>query len=110
MAYLARANSDTSTVEVYAWPPAGDPTPVTSASLAGLSWISALDADKGTVLWQTRLPSQVVGSPISFAINGRQYIAVTSGGGAIAGTQLQPTPDADSASGANAVYVFAVPQ
>lgn len=73
-------------------------------------YLRALDADKGTVLWQTRLPSQVVGSPIAFAVNGRQYIAVTSGGGPIAATQLQPTPDADTASGVNAVYVFALPQ
>ena len=73
-------------------------------------YLRALDADKGTLLWQTRLPSQVVGSPITFSVNGRQYIAVTSGGGPIAGSQLAPTPEADTASGANAVYVFASPQ
>jgi alcohol dehydrogenase (cytochrome c) len=73
-------------------------------------YLRALDADKGTVLWQTRLASQVVGSPISFAVNGRQYIAITAGGGTIAATQLQPTPEADVASGANAVYVFALPR
>jgi alcohol dehydrogenase (cytochrome c) len=73
-------------------------------------YLRALDADKGTVLWQTRLPSQVVGAPITFAVNGRQYIAITAGGGTIAGTQLAPTPEADTASGANAVYVFALPR
>ena len=73
-------------------------------------YLRALDAGKGTVLWQTRLPSQVVGAPITFAVNGRQYISITSGGGTIAATQLAPTPEADTASGANAVYVFALPQ
>ena len=73
-------------------------------------YLRALDADKGTVLWQTRLPSQVVGSPISFAVNGRQFIAITSGGGPIAATQTAVTPEADTASGANAVYVFALPR
>ena len=73
-------------------------------------YLRALDADKGTVLWQTRLPSQVVGSPISFAVNGRQFIAITSGGGPIAATQTVVTPEADTASGANAVYVFALPR
>jgi alcohol dehydrogenase (cytochrome c) len=73
-------------------------------------YLRAIDADKGTILWQTRLASQVVGSPITFAVNGRQYVAITSGGGPIAATQLAPTPDADTASGANAVYVFALPQ
>jgi alcohol dehydrogenase (cytochrome c) len=73
-------------------------------------YLRAIDADKGVLLWQTRLPSQVVGSPITFAVNGRQYVAVTSGGGPIAATQLAPTPEADTASGSNAVYVFALPQ
>ena len=31
-----------------------------------------------------------------------EYIAITAGGGPIAGTQLAPTPEADTASGANA--------
>jgi alcohol dehydrogenase (cytochrome c) len=73
-------------------------------------YLRALDADKGTVLWQTRLASQVVGAPITFAVNGRQYIAITAGGGTIAATQLAPTPEADTASGANAVYVFSLPR
>ncbi len=73
-------------------------------------YLRALDADTGTQLWQTRLPSQVVGSPITFAMNGRQYIAVTSGGGPIANSQTSVTPEADTTSGANAVYVFALPE
>jgi alcohol dehydrogenase (cytochrome c) len=73
-------------------------------------YLRALDADKGTVLWQTRLPAQVVGSPITFAVNGRQYIAITSGGGPLAATQVAVTPEADTMSGGNAVYVFALPQ
>jgi alcohol dehydrogenase (cytochrome c) len=73
-------------------------------------YLRALDADKGTLLWQTRLASQAVGSPITFAVNGRQYVAITAGGGPIAATQTGVTPEADTASGANAVYVFALPQ
>ncbi len=73
-------------------------------------YLRALDIDRGEVLWETRLPSQVVGGTITFSINGRQYIAVTSGGGPIARYQMSLTPDADAPSGANAVYVFALPQ
>jgi len=73
-------------------------------------YLRALDADNGTVLWQARLPAQVVGSPITFSVNGRQYIAITSGGGAIAATQIAVTPEADTISGGNAIYVFALPQ
>src|SRR5262249_44381974 len=64
-------------------------------------YLRALDADNGTVVWQTRLPAQVVGSPITFAVNGRQYIAITSGGGALAATQVALTPEADTISGGN---------
>jgi alcohol dehydrogenase (cytochrome c) len=73
-------------------------------------YLRALDIDSGEVLWQTRLASQVVGGTVTFSINGRQYIAVTSGGGPIANTQMGLTPEADAPSGSNAVYVFALPQ
>ena len=33
----------------------------------------------GKVLWKTRLGTSVQGYPISFAIDGKQYIAVTTG-------------------------------
>ena len=73
-------------------------------------YLRALDADSGQALWQTRLPSQVVGGAVTYAINGRQYIAVAGGGGAIAATGLGLTPEADASGGNNAVYVFALPQ
>jgi len=47
---------------------------------------------------------------VTYSINGRQYIAVAGGGGAIAATGLGLTPEADTHSGGNAMYVFALPQ
>jgi alcohol dehydrogenase (cytochrome c) len=73
-------------------------------------YLRALDIDSGQVLWQTRLASQAVGGTVTFSINGRQYIAITSGGGALANLQVGLTPEADTPSGSNAVYVFALPQ
>ncbi len=73
-------------------------------------YLRALDADKGEVLWQTRLPSQVVGGAVTFSINRRQYVAVAAGGGAISAVGVSMTPEADIRSGNNAVYVFALPQ
>jgi alcohol dehydrogenase (cytochrome c) len=73
-------------------------------------YLRALDADKGQVLWQTRLPSQVVGGAVTFSINRRQYVAVTAGGGAIGAVGMSMTPEADVRSGNNAVYVFALPE
>ncbi len=41
----------------------------------------AFDAKTGKILWQQRTNSGVVGIPVSFAIDGKQYIAVQSGWG-----------------------------
>ena len=73
-------------------------------------YLRALDADKGQILWQTRLPTQVAGAAVTYSINGRQYIAIAGGGGPIATTGLGLTPEADASSGHNAIYVFALPR
>ena len=74
-------------------------------------YLHAIDVDTGQSLWQTRLPSQVLGGTITFSINGRQYIAVAAGGGGPAsGLSTEMTPEADTTAGSNAMYVFALPQ
>jgi alcohol dehydrogenase (cytochrome c) len=73
-------------------------------------YLRALDADRGEVLWQTRLPSQVVGGAVTYSVNGRQYIAIAAGGGPVAALGVGLTPEADTPSGGNAMYVFALPQ
>jgi len=72
--------------------------------------LRALDIDRGQVVWETRLPSQVVGGAVTYSVNGRQYVAVSAGGGALAGLQVGMTPEADMTSGSNAIYVFALPK
>ena len=73
-------------------------------------YLRALDADNGRVLWESRLPSQVVGGAITYSVRGRQYVAIAAGGGNVAGLQVGLTPEADTTSGSNAIYVFALPQ
>jgi alcohol dehydrogenase (cytochrome c) len=75
-------------------------------------YLRALDIDSGQILWQTRLAAQVQGGTVTYSINGRQYIAITSGGGgpAAGAGMAGMTPEADMPSGSNAVYVFALPQ
>ena len=73
-------------------------------------YLRALDADNGTVVWQTRLPAQAVGGTVTYSVNGRQYIAIAAGGGPLAAIGVGMTPEADTASGSNAMYVFALPQ
>jgi alcohol dehydrogenase (cytochrome c) len=40
----------------------------------------ALDDRTGAILWQTRLNGDVSGAPITFTVDGRQFVAVTAGG------------------------------
>ena len=72
-------------------------------------YLRAHDIDTGTVLWQTRLASQALGFTVTYSVNGRQYVAIAAGGGSNVAA-LRVTPEADAASGGNAVYVFALPQ
>ena len=44
----------------------------------------AVDVRDGRVVWETRLATSVQGFPISFAVDGKQYIAVATGSAAAA--------------------------
>jgi len=39
----------------------------------------ALDAKTGTLLWRSMLGGQVASGPMTYAVNGRQYVAVSAG-------------------------------
>jgi alcohol dehydrogenase (cytochrome c) len=71
----------------------------------------AVDVRNGDVLWETRLGTSVQGFPISFAVDGRQYIAVTTGlgGGSPRGVPSTITPEIRPPSTGQALYVFALP-
>ena len=43
--------------------------------------LKAYDQKTGKVLWSHRTPSGIIGGPITFAIDGKQYVAVPSGYG-----------------------------
>jgi hypothetical protein len=49
---------------------------------------------------------------MTYAVNGRQYVAIAAGGPRpnITATPKALTPEADMADGSNAIYVFALPQ
>ncbi|MDT8398709.1 MAG: PQQ-binding-like beta-propeller repeat protein [Pseudomonadales bacterium] len=69
----------------------------------------ALDQETGAVLWQTSLGSSVTGYPVSFAVNGRQYIAVGTGSSVTTDSQARLSPEI-KAGRENLLYVFALPQ
>ncbi len=66
----------------------------------------AFDQETGEVLWEINLGSPVVGYPISYAVDGRQYVAVNTGAGG--GVSVRLTPELRPSSGSN-LFVFALP-
>ena len=65
----------------------------------------ALDIDTGKKVWEVRLGSMCCGYPVSYSVDGRQYIAVVAGYG-----RNSLAPEIDSVSGQNMIYVFALPK
>ena len=71
----------------------------------------ALDAETGKKLWSFNTGSGHRGSPISYSVNGRQYIAVPAGwGSAVAGLMPQLWPEVEDFPGGSALIVFALPE
>jgi alcohol dehydrogenase (cytochrome c) len=71
----------------------------------------AVDVKTGRELWRTRLGTAVQGFPVSFSIDGKQYIAVTTGmgGGSPRQVPLTIAPEIHHPLNGNALYVFALP-
>jgi alcohol dehydrogenase (cytochrome c) len=71
----------------------------------------AVDVNTGKILWQTRLGTSVQGFPISFSVDGKQYVAVPAGLGGGSPRQVPGliAPDIHHPSNGNALYVFALP-
>ena len=70
------------------------------------------DAGSGEILWRTRLPTSVQGFPVSYAVDGRQYLAVPVGTGGASWNNLVPaelTPEKRHPATGNGVFVFALP-
>jgi alcohol dehydrogenase (cytochrome c) len=71
----------------------------------------AVDVKTGKIVWQTRLGNTVQGYPVSFSLDGKQYIAVCSGLGG-GSPQQKPTTLLDEvhrpATG-QVLYVFGLP-
>ncbi len=69
----------------------------------------AVDAETGEELWRTRLNGDVSGAPVTFEVDGKQYLAVGAGG-RIAQTQFYARlTGVHVPPGSGVVWVFALP-
>ena len=65
----------------------------------------AFDDRTGEILWEINLGSPVSGFPITYAVDGRQYVAISTGYGRF----LELTPEL-SPSANNNLFIFALPE
>jgi alcohol dehydrogenase (cytochrome c) len=71
----------------------------------------AVDVETGATLWQQQLPTSVQGFPLTFEVDGKQYVAVTTGQGG-GSPWLVPnalTPEIDPAEVPYEMFVYALP-
>ena len=117
---LARVNLETG--EITRWPTGRIPTNSAMLATAGnlVFWgdinrrYRAIDADSGQVLWQTILGGPISTSNITYAVNGKQYIAVITGDnlshpGLNTGTMGPIRLNLSNGYNSNTLYVFALP-
>ena len=77
--------------------------------------VFAYDAATGEQLWQSRLTTMANGYPITYAVDGRQYVAFGAGGplGGSSWTSIIPAdliPEKRNPRFGNGIFVFAVPE
>ena len=66
----------------------------------------AFDADNGDILWEQVLNSTAGGFPVSYSVDGVQYIAIAAGEGV---NYRRHTPEIRQRGGGNTLYVFRLP-
>ena len=66
----------------------------------------AFDADSGEILWEQILNSTAGGFPVTYSVDGVQYIAIAAGGGV---NYRVLTPEIQQRGGGNMLFVFRLP-
>ena len=69
-------------------------------------YFKAFDVNSGKILWQTRLGAALHGFPISYRVDGKQYVAVPTGMGVFRALTAAMSPAIYQPDGGNALYVF----
>jgi alcohol dehydrogenase (cytochrome c) len=73
-------------------------------------YFRAFDDTTGEVKWQMRLNNVINSFPITYSVNGRQYVAVAVGGGSSLSKALATlTPEIQNPDDGSVLWVFALP-
>jgi len=87
----------------------------TLATAGGLVFLGLLDGtvaafDDTTLdeLWKTNVGTGFAAPPMTFEVNGKQFIAITSGPSAVSKAKLMNTPELKEMRNATVLYVFAL--
>jgi alcohol dehydrogenase (cytochrome c) len=72
-------------------------------------FFSAYNATTGKLLWQTQLNAAPNSSPVTYSVQGEQYVAVVAGGGFLSSASSRLTPEIDNPTGGTTLWVFKVP-
>ena len=115
IAGLAKVNMTTGRIElIYSGPaPSNGAVLATAGNL--VFWgdldrrFRAFDAETGSVLWESILGGSIQNSTITYAVNGRQYVAVMTGEGLLTGRLIEQA-GLEPSRGHNEIYVFALPE
>ena len=68
----------------------------------------AFDQETGDVLWEINLGSMVTGFPITYAVDGKQYIATSTGSSLSSTDNMRLTPELRPSRNNN-LFIFALP-
>ncbi len=72
-------------------------------------YFKAFDVRTGELAWQTRLGAPLHGYPVTYSVNGKQYLAVPTGIGVFRAMTAVVSPDIYQPTGGQALYVFELP-
>ena len=84
-----------------------EPCPLRATSFfkgTGLGQFQAFRADTGAKLWSAPTQSGVIAGPISYSVNGQQYVAVLAGWGGVWTLAAGEVSPAESAHGQRSAH------
>lgn len=72
-------------------------------------WFQAIDQDGGEVLWQQRLDNSPSSYPITYQVDGRQYVAVATNSGSYHANGMERRAGITNPPSGASLWVFALP-